>query len=209
MSLKSKLEERLLGSKFRLLNEKIYKNKKLNNDEMKDYYIYYDYQIKKWPVNPLDQIIKKLQNVDKNSIIADLGCGSAKIAELFPNVKSFDAFPCKKNIVKTDISNVPLLDKQVDIVVCCLSLMMDYVSKVIKEVSRILKIDGIFYLAEVKSRIKSINFLCKQLESFGFEIVNCDTSNTHFIFIELKKKKDFNKKTMPKILFTPCIYKKR
>lgn len=209
MTLKDKLEQRLLGSKFRLLNEKIYKNKKLNNNEMKDYYLYYDHQVKKWPVNPLDQIIKKLQNLNSNSIIADLGCGSAKIADLFPNVFSFDAFPCKKNIIKADITNVSLHDKQIDIVICCLSLMMNYVSKVIKEVSRILKIDGIFILAEVKSRIKSINFFCKQLEAFGFEIVNCDTSNTHFVFIELKKVKDFEKKILPKILFKPCIYKKR
>lgn len=204
-----KLENRLLGSKFRLLNDKLYKNRKINDNDMKDYYKYYEYQIRKWPVNPLDLIIKKIGDKNKEAVIADLGCGVGKISQTFKNVFSFDAFPINKNIIKADISALPLDDKKIDVVVCCLSLMMDYISKVLLEVSRILKIDGIFYLAEVKSRVNSVNYFCKQLEQFGFSILNCDTSNTHFVIIELKKDKDFCKKKIPKVLLKPCSYKKR
>ncbi|KAK6090628.1 hypothetical protein P3W45_000351 [Vairimorpha bombi] len=209
MKFQEELENRLLGSKFRLLNDKLYKKKKVNENEMKEYYKYYEYQIRKWPSNPLDTIIKKIDELNKEAVIADLGCGSGKISQTFKNVHSFDAFPSDKNIIKSDISSVPLEDKQCDVVVCCLSLMMDYISKVVLEVSRILKIDGIWYLAEVKSRISSVNFLCKQLETFGFTVVNCDTSNSHFVLIELKKDKDFDKKKIPKIILKPCSYKKR
>ncbi|WUR04115.1 ribosomal RNA-processing protein 8 (RRP8) [Vairimorpha necatrix] len=209
MKFQEELENRLLGSKFRLLNDKLYKNKKVSENEMKEYFKYYEYQIKKWPCNPLDLIIKKITEKNKDFFIADLGCGSGKIRKNFKNVFSFDSFPVDSEITKADISKVPLEDKKVDVVVCCLSLMMDYISKVLLEVSRILKIDGIFYLAEVKSRISSVNFLCKQLESFGFKVLSCDTSNSHFVLIELKKVEDFSKKKIPKILLKPCSYKKR
>jgi ubiquinone/menaquinone biosynthesis C-methylase UbiE len=106
------------------------------------------------------------------------------------------------------MENVPLEKDAVDMVVCCLSLMKQDITKTIREVSRILKKNGIFYLAEVRSRFSSINKFCGKLESCGFEILNCDSSNSHFIFIELRKMKDMDD-NMVKIQLKPCYYKKR
>ncbi|KAF9765043.1 Ribosomal RNA-processing protein 8 [Nosema granulosis] len=209
MGLKEELEKRLIGSKFRVLNEKLYKNKKLTKEEIKLYHECYAQQVKKWPVNPLDLVIKRIQETSPSAVVADLGCGSAKIAQTFTNVHSFDAFPTTENITKCDMENVPLENSSVDIAVCCLSLMKQDITKTIKEVSRILKKNGLFYLAEIRSRVVSVNKFCCKLEDYGFEIANCDTSNSHFIFIELKKKKEINQEIATKITLKPCFYKKR
>ena len=49
-------------------------------------------QVKKWPVNPVDLIIKHIKaRAPKNHIVADLGCGEAKLAlEVKNKVHSFD-----------------------------------------------------------------------------------------------------------------------
>lgn len=208
MGLKEDLEKRLIGSKFRVLNEKLYRNRKLTKEETKLYHECYTEQIKKWPTNPLDIVIKRIKETNPKGVIADLGCGSAKISETFENVHSFDAFPTADNITQCDMENVPLENNSVDIVVCCLSLMKKDITKTIKEVSRILKKNGIYYLAEIRSRVDSVNKFCCKLEQCGFEILKCDTSNSHFVFIELKKKKEMESNTT-RITLKPCLYKKR
>lgn len=209
MSFKEELERRLVGGKFRILNEKLYKNKKLTKQESLLYHRYYTEQTKKWPVNPLELIIKKLKDNFKSPKIADLGCGTARLSQLFENVHSFDAFPVADNIEKCDLEKVPLESLSMDVVVCCLSLMKNDVTKVIKEVSRILKIGGTYFIAEIRSRFISVNKFCSQLEEFGFQIVQCDTSNSHFVIFEVKKKKEIENTTATKIMLKPCLYKKR
>jgi len=41
-----------------------------------------DIQTKKWPTNPVNKIILDLLSLPESSVIADVGCGDAKIAQV-------------------------------------------------------------------------------------------------------------------------------
>jgi len=89
-SIKNRIEENLLGSKFRILNEKLYT---ISSEEAFDYFknnpedfeIYHQgfvIQASKWPVNPNEILFKELKKEKyKNKTIADLGCGEAILAK--------------------------------------------------------------------------------------------------------------------------------
>lgn len=211
MSLADELSKKLEGGKFRLLNEKMYKNKDLTEEEFTKYHIYYSNQVKKWPVDPKTVIISKIEsNMGKDCKIADLGCGDGLISKKFPNVKSFDKYPVSRKIIKSDLTSVEAEDKEFDVAVCCLSMMMTYITKVVKEANRILKKDGQFYIAEVTSRIRSIKKFIGDFEKFGFKLKEVDTKNTHFTMLVFTKIEDVSESSkLPTISLNPCLYKKR
>jgi hypothetical protein len=48
-------------------------------------------QVEKWPANPVDRAISWIKARDPSLVVADLGCGEARIAATVPNtVHSFD-----------------------------------------------------------------------------------------------------------------------
>ncbi|EJW02240.1 hypothetical protein EDEG_03324, partial [Edhazardia aedis USNM 41457] len=212
MNLQEKLEKRLRGAKFRLINEKIYKNKisKLYKNEMKEYHIGYADQVKKWPENPLDVLISKLKCL-KNKKIADLGCGEAKLSkELTQNtVFSVDLLTKGPHIIEADIEKTPFENDSMDIVVFCLSLMKKNVFKAIKESNRICKKDGILYIAEVASRFSNIKKFIEKIEKIGYRLKFVDKSNNHFVLFEFEKTKDFDLKGSLEIILKPCKIKPR
>jgi ubiquinone/menaquinone biosynthesis C-methylase UbiE len=60
-----------------------------------------------WPVNPVDIIVAYLRNKPREWIVADLGCGDAKIAREAPNrVLSFDLMARGKRVIACDIAKV-------------------------------------------------------------------------------------------------------
>ncbi|XP_954999.1 uncharacterized protein TA03880 [Theileria annulata] len=85
------IKKRLIGSRFRYINEKLYKNNsemswKLFNNDPKLYTIYhegYRNQIIKWPYNPINKIISWLNKHKEYFNIGDFGCGDALIAKTF------------------------------------------------------------------------------------------------------------------------------
>ncbi|KAL7473342.1 hypothetical protein ACHAXS_013789 [Conticribra weissflogii] len=109
--------ERLTSSRFRELNEELYthsshhsfKHFTENPDLFEQYHIGFRKQVKEWPVNPVDVIYKKILNgwkkqqseIDENAkrvgkaeiksriklVIADFGCGDAKLAERLLSVQ--------------------------------------------------------------------------------------------------------------------------
>lgn len=211
MSLADKLNKKLEGGKFRLLNEKMYKNKELTTEECEKYHTYYINQIKKWPVDPKTVIISKIEeNLQNESKIADLGCGDASMAQTFSNVKSFDKYPVNESIIKTEMININAEDKEFDLALCCLSLMMTYITKVLKEINRILAVDGYFYLAEVTSRIRDVKRFINDIEKFGFKLKEVDTKNSHFCMFIFQKVNDLTEKSkVPTVSLKTCLYKKR
>ena len=99
--------------------------------------------------------------------IADLGCGDAHFAaslhllrtSLNLNLLSFDLAkgdtPNAHLITVADISNllaVGVRDSSVDIAICCLSLMNTNWVSVVDECSRIVRVGGEVWVAEIKSR---------------------------------------------------------
>lgn len=119
-----------------------------------------------WPINPLDRIIQWIRTKPKTFVVADMGCGEARLARSLKNkVHSFDLVDNSSNIanqkpvkvVACDIAHVPLADCSVDIVVFCLSLMGTNIVDFVKEAHRILKPGGTVKIAEVRSRFHNID----------------------------------------------------
>jgi hypothetical protein len=73
--------EKLLSSRFRFLNEQLYiqpaneAQKVFDGDDQafKAYHDGYRKQLEKWPLNPLDFIIKDLNGMKDGVVIADMG----------------------------------------------------------------------------------------------------------------------------------------
>ena len=97
--------------------------KRITDNLIKQYHSGYYHQIKKWPVNPLNRVMKYIEKSHKSSKIADMGCGEAAISKKIKNVQSFDFFPINNKIIKADIDCVRLENGSVDVAVYCLSML--------------------------------------------------------------------------------------
>lgn len=147
-----------------MLNESMYtatgaqslKLMKENPNLFQLYHVGYAEQVKRWPSNPLDDIIAFLRTQPKTLRVADLGCGEARLAEQVPqtDVKSFDLVAVNERVTECDIAHVPLPDSSVDIAVFCLSLMGTNYGEFIQEARRILVPNGLLLVAEVASRFE-------------------------------------------------------
>ncbi|CAA93580.1 rRNA methyltransferase Rrp8 [Schizosaccharomyces pombe] len=231
-SLQQKMKDKLDGANFRWINEQLYTTEsdkavqmfKENPDLFDIYHAGFRYQVEGWPENPVDIFIQHLKirfehsNAKKknNIVIADLGCGEAKIASTFRKsrslqVHSFDLVAPNEHVVACDIANVPMADETVDIAVFCLSLMGTNWQSFLKEAYRILKVGGLLWVAEIKSRFsdKSGEVFAKELPKLGFETKSIQLQNKMFTLFEFKKVPVHGKcEELPPIL-SACIYKRR
>lgn len=194
----SQLENKLVGAQFRFINEKLYKMRgneayeffKNDPEQFSIYHDGYRHQVKKWPINPVDRIIQMLRGEEKGKIIADMGCGDAKIAKelnKIHTVLSFDLQATNEYVTPCNMSHVPVEDESVDIVVYCLSLMGTNLASFLKEGNRILKSNGQLIIAEVVSRFKSIRLFSIALGKLGFEVESKKILNNYFSIIVCKK----------------------
>lgn len=106
--------------------------------------------------------LNALPRTQGTSIIADLGCGDARLAQtlkesgdgakLALKVLSYDLHSPSPLVTKADISNIPTADGSVDIAIFCLALMGTNWISFIEEAYRILHWKGELWIAEIKSR---------------------------------------------------------
>ena len=83
----------------------------------------------------------------KNLVVADFGCGEARLAQSVPNkVHSFDLIALNKHVTQCDMKNVNLPNDSCDFAVFCLSLMGTNVVEFVTEAHRILKNKCAFFL---------------------------------------------------------------
>ncbi|ESN99930.1 hypothetical protein HELRODRAFT_83432 [Helobdella robusta] len=221
LSLKERMLAQLNSARFRYLNESFYTTSseealKLfqeDDDAFKIYHEGFSNQVSKWPVNPVDLMISYIENKKlSNLVIADLGCGDAKIARTIKDkvVHSFDLVALNKHVTACDMNKVPLKTSSVDIAVCCLSLMGTNFIKSLIEASRILKNNGTFLIAEVVSRFDSVQSFVRAMDKMGFLLIKKDESNKMFLWFEFRKVgKVPPVGKMPKIELAPCLYKRR
>jgi ribosomal RNA-processing protein 8 len=165
--LQQKFSKKLDGARFRVINEKLYTSRgdeafqlfQSDPDQFLIYHKGFREQSSAWPYNPLDGIIDWIRSEHKLSVIADMGCGDARLASSVSNkVHSFDLVASNPAVpvVACDIAHVPLQDCSVDIVVFCLSLMGTNVYDFIREAYRILRPQGLIRIAEVRSRFEGM-----------------------------------------------------
>lgn len=221
--LQQKFAKKLEGARFRTINEQLYTSRgedafaefQRNPDQFEIYHTGFREQCSQWPYNPLDGIIEWIKKSHLKSVIADMGCGDARLANSVTNkVHSFDLVSNNAKVVACDIAHVPLQDNTVDIVVFCLSLMGTNISDFVKEAHRILKLGGTVRIAEVRSRFDgegiSIKKFTKFLKRAGFDIVPHDSSELNKMFFEVECiKTDRQSFIADDFSVKACVYKKR
>ncbi|CAE6437533.1 unnamed protein product [Rhizoctonia solani] len=233
------VKQNLQGSKFRIINEKLYKSSSRDAQDMmqKEPETYTEasrtivkHQTKSWPSNPVDLISASLSTLPPRSIVVDLGCGDAQLAKtLVPqglNVLSFDLVSDNKWVVEADIcTRIPLPGSEdpqyecaiADACVCSLSLMSTNWIGCGREAWRVLRTGGRFVVAEVTSRFRDSKEFVKVLSELGFELVEKSAPSTHFLLFEFRKverKRDIQTswktiQTRTEGLLKPCEYKRR
>ncbi|XP_064079935.1 ribosomal RNA-processing protein 8-like isoform X2 [Macrobrachium nipponense] len=147
--LREKMKNQLNAARFRLVNEQMYtatssEAAKLFKSDPKSFEVYhtgFKAQVARWPVNPLDKIIKWLQKKPNTITVADFGCGEAVLAASVPQkeVYSFDLVALNPRVTVCDMAHTPLPSKSVDVAVFCLSLMGTNIKDFVLEASRVLK----------------------------------------------------------------------
>lgn len=218
----AEMRRRLDGGKFRMLNEQLYTSTGetsfstfQKDPELFDvYHQGFREQADKWPVNPLDTFIDYVKRHPK-AVVADFGCGDARLAESVPNtVHSFDLVSRKPLVTACNIADVPLKNNSVDIGVYCLALMGKSVREYIREVYRVLKPGGVLKVAEVKSRFESealggIDGFVQALHRMGFDCKHKDERNKMFVLFEFVKAASRKPQDAGPIELKACEYKRR
>ncbi|VDN18686.1 unnamed protein product [Gongylonema pulchrum] len=148
--------EELNSSIFRYVNEQLCK---MTGDEaagffrndphaFKIYHRGYQKQSKLWSYNPVSSIIHWLRSLAWSGlVIADMGCGDAKISKAMSSlatVHSFDLVAANERVTVCNMAKVPLESGSVDIVVFCLSLMGTDLHEYFREANRLLKNGCVF-----------------------------------------------------------------
>jgi len=214
---------KLSASRFRYLNEQLYcqpgnasaKLFKSDPTLFTSYHQGYQLQAAQWPLDPLNTIIADCLRLDDNAVIADFGCGEARLARSLANkVHSLDLVAANESVVACDMANTPLEDNSVDVVVFCLALMGTNTRDFLFEATRVLKVGGTMKIAELESRFKgescSIDKFIESVEKFGFKTSWKDLQKEFFYFLDFKKVQEMKKKKkLPEIELKPCLYKKR
>ncbi|XP_036138325.1 ribosomal RNA-processing protein 8 isoform X1 [Monomorium pharaonis] len=220
LTLRDRMMTQLRASRFRFINELLYTNNsslskryfKEDPDSFLAYHAGYKQQLEQWAVNPLDVIISSIKKLPVDNVIADFGCGEARLATSVPHtVHSFDFIALNNKVKACDMAHTPLLMNSVHVVVFCLSLMGSNLNDYIMEANRVLKINGILKIAEVESRFENVNDFIKLLRGYGFKNTWKDLSHNLFYFMDFKKQEDITmkRKNLSPITLKSCLYKKR
>lgn len=217
--LTKKMTSKMDGARFRWINEQLYTVSGGEAKEMFDedpglfdvYHKGFMTQTLKWPTNPVDRVIAYVRTLPNTSVVADFGCGEAKLSQSVPNtVHSYDLVAANEHVVACDMANVPLPSSSVDVCVFCLSLMGTNVSDFIKEARRVLKKNGQLKVCEIASRFVSEDEFVQRVEKFGFELLSKKLFSKLFLDFEFKvvalRK---SRAKLPDIELKPCMYKRR
>lgn len=217
---RSKMLDKMEGARFRWLNEQLYsmpsdKAMDLFDHDPQLYVVYHTgfrTQVTKWPCNPLERVISYVKQLPAASIVADFGCGEAKLAQSVPQrVHSFDLVACNDRVTACDMKCVPIADKSVDVCIFCLSLMGTNIIDFLLEARRVLKKDGLLKICEIASRFESLDMFVADVEKLGFQLLHQELFSKMFVDIEFKLVRlcSLPAIDLPAIQLKPCMYKKR
>lgn len=222
-ALQQQFAKKLEGARFRTINEDLYTRPGASSftdfqqhpEKFTIYHQGYREQAKGWPINPLDMIIDWLKNSHKKAVVADMGCGEARLAASVPNrVHSFDLVAATPSVTACDIAHVPLADQSVDIVVFCLSLMGTNLTDFIQEAHRILKVGGLLRVVEVRSRFQDnsgIKVFIRFLKGAGFNVKPDAHLRDNKMFFDVEAVKTNKEDPCFELALDvkSCLYKKR
>ncbi|CAL6435913.1 unnamed protein product [Bathycoccus prasinos] len=212
LSLIDKMRAKLSGGHFRMLNEQLYTTKgdealhlvQQNPGVFDAYHEGFREQVKKWPKNPVHKCFEWLQHKPYDTIIADFGCGDAELAKLIGKSKKkvysldLETPSHAPFVIACNMAKTPLESNSVDVAVFSLSLMGTDYYKFIEEASRVLKVKGKLWIAEVKSRFDgrngaaSIPSFVASLKTAGFDVdpKKVDEKDKMFFVLQAVKAKN-------------------
>jgi hypothetical protein len=147
-----------------------------NPEEWAQYHTLYREARKDWAVVPYEEMIRWCRQ-RSGYVIADFGCGEAKLAEAVSDrhtVHSFDHVAVNGNVVACDMAHVPLDDETLDVAIFSLSLMGANFADYLREANRTLKLDGQLHVIEATARFTDRNGFVKALEGLGFAMVSVE-----------------------------------
>jgi ubiquinone/menaquinone biosynthesis C-methylase UbiE len=161
---------------------------KTNPEEWYLYHTLYREARKDWAEIPFERIAKSLKK-RPDWVIADFGCGEAKLAHLLPNkVHSFDHVAINEHVTACDTSHVPLPDGALDVAVFSLSLMGLNYADYLKEAYRTLRFGGMLKIAEPISRWEDKRpELLALISEIGFSLVGNVEESHQFFYIDALK----------------------
>lgn len=203
------MEDKLIGSKFRWINETLYNTPspqalelfQKQTDLFEQYHCGFRRQVEAWPVNPVNKMISRIAQrlqeqpgsnsslpmVNSVCVIADLGCGDATIFKTYCKVQNlkvlnFDLV-ASKDVVAADIADLPLANASINIAILCLSLMGPNMQEFVKEAARVLRADGELWIAEVRSRFVDVDgsSFIEKMKAYGFELSCVDRESKFFL----------------------------
>ncbi|XP_018315166.1 ribosomal RNA-processing protein 8, partial [Mycetomoellerius zeteki] len=215
-TLKDRVTTQLKATRFKFINEILCNNDsslskhylKQNPDAFKAYQIGYKWQLEQWAMNPLDVIISSIIELPTDNIIADFGCGEARLAASVPHtVHSFDFIALNDRVKACDMVSTPLQTNSVHVVVFCLSLMGSNLNDYVIEANRVLKDNGILKIAEVENRFEDVKDFIRLLRNYGFKNTRKDLFDL-FYFMDFKKAKaiSMKRKTLSPIILKSYLY---
>ena len=178
-----------LNQKWSITNSKnTFKRLRENKEEWYYYHELYREKRKDWDEIPYIEIAKKITK-RKDWIVADMGCGENLLSKEIPNkVYGFDYVACEPSVTECDITNVPLEDSSVDVVVYSLSLMGSNYIEYLKEGHRILKPFGLMFICEPYKKVKDkLETYKENLEEIGLNVSNTKSSIKKFVYIDCIK----------------------
>lgn len=218
-ALQAKMKTKLKGAQFRWLNEQLYTRSggealEMMQADPSHFEAYHDgfrSQAAKWPVNPLDHMIRFVRRHPR-LVVGDFGCGEARLAAEVPNkVHSFDLVAANERITACDIASVPLPDAALDVAVFCLSLMGTTYAQFLREAHRTLKKGGVLRVAEVESRLEGRQAAFERAVcGLGFRHVSTKPLARMFVMFDFVKTGPAPRGGGPPAPeLKPCRYKRR
>jgi hypothetical protein len=238
---RDELKKQLLGARFRLLNEQLYsipsteavelfeEHPELFEVKSKEntlcfskwfdiccvqvYHAGFAEQVSKWPTNPVDAIIQWLKAKPTSLVVADFGCGDAKLASQAKQktIHSFDLVAANARVTACDMAHVPLENCTVDVAVFCLSLMGSNAEDFVREAHRVLRVGGTLLVAEVSSRLSDWSVFVNAVKKLGFDggFDKHAKKNSHFVQFHFTKNAKAPSVKPVGIKLGVCKYKKR
>ena len=159
-----------------------------NPNEWKEYHKQREVSKSKWDEDPVDVIAKEINDRNDSNIIADMGCGLAKLSTLIKEqnkVISVDHYSEDPNVIKCDMKHTTINDNEADITVFCLSLWGTNYLDYIKEAYRITAKRGFMYIVEPNDEF-DFDKLNEDIKQIGFNKIN-ETIRGKFTYLTFIK----------------------
>jgi superfamily II DNA or RNA helicase len=164
-----------------------------NPEEWLEYHRQLSAQRKAWSVDPLQEIISRINVMSPRLKVGDFGCGEARLMDDIGHdrVISFDHVAINHQVIACDMKSVSeyVNDGGLDVVVFSLSLMGKNWSDYIIEAKRCLCTRGSLLIAHTTESLSSDGRLSKLrdvIKEHGF-VIDLDEARGDFTFIEATK----------------------